>query len=100
MTNSRYNVPNGTKKLKSGKNVYKTIFYPIISESDGDIFIFTKQGDRLDLLAYKYYNDATKWWIIAHANKIKGTMIVPLNTQFRIPMDLSAITNDLLKLNT
>lgn len=100
MANGRYDIPNDTKKLKSGTTVYKTIFYPVIEESPNDIYILTKQGDRLDLLAYKYYNDVTKWWVIAHANKIKGTMIVPLNTQLRIPMDLSAITNDLLELNT
>lgn len=100
MTNSRYDIPNNTKKLKSGKTAYKTIFYPVMQESSNDIFIFTKQGDRLDLLAFKYYNDATKWWIIAHANKIKGTMVVPLNTQLRIPMDLISINNNLLELNT
>lgn len=100
MANSRYDMQNNTKKLKTGANVYKTIFYPIIDESDGDIFIFTKQGDRFDLLAYKYYNDVTKWWIIAHANKIKGTMSVPLNTQLRIPMNLNKINNDLMEINS
>ena len=25
-------------------------------------------GDRLDLLAYKYYGDTTKWWQICDAN--------------------------------
>jgi len=97
---NRYDIPNNTKKLKSGKNVYKTIFYPVIQESESDIFIFTKQGDRLDLLAFKYYNDVTKWWIIAHANKIKGTMKTPLNTQLRIPMDLNSINNNLMELNS
>lgn len=100
MANSRYDIPNNTKNLNTGTKVYKTIFYPVIKESQNDIFIFTKQGDRLDLLAFKYYNDVTKWWIIAHANKIKGTMVVPLNTQLRIPMDLVSINNNLLELNT
>jgi len=27
------------------------------------------QGDRLDLLAFRYYGDPTKWWIIADANR-------------------------------
>ena len=27
-----------------------------------------RQGDRLDLLSFKYYGDATKWWQIADAN--------------------------------
>lgn len=100
MTSSRYDIPNNTIKSDSGKNVYKTIFYPEIQQSEQDIFIFTKQGDRLDLLAFKYYGDVTKWWIIAHANKIKGTMGVPLNTQLRIPMDLITIQNNLLELNS
>jgi nucleoid-associated protein YgaU len=26
------------------------------------------QGDRLDTLAYKYYGDAQKWWVILDAN--------------------------------
>ncbi len=99
MVSSRYYITNNTKKLKSGKTVYRTIFYPEIKESPDDIYILAKQGDRLDLLAFKYYNDVTKWWIIAHANKIKGTMILPVDTQIRIPMDLSTINNNLLELN-
>lgn len=27
------------------------------------------QGDRLDLLAYRYYGDPTKWWVVADANR-------------------------------
>ena len=100
MANSRYDMPNNTKKLKNGKKVYKTIFYPVIEPSEDDLLIFSKQGDRFDLLAHKYYNDVTKWWIIAHANKIKGTMIVPSNIQVLIPMDLNKINNDLMEINS
>ena len=28
-----------------------------------------KEGDRLDLLAYKYYGDPTKFWLICDANQ-------------------------------
>ena len=28
-----------------------------------------KEGDRLDLLAYTYYGDATKFWLICDANQ-------------------------------
>ena len=100
MANSRYDISNGTKKLKDGTTVHKTILYPEIPISQGDIYVFTVQGDRLDLLANRYYGDASKWWIIAHANKIKGTFAVPLNVQIRIPMDLASIDNNLTKLNT
>jgi len=27
-----------------------------------------KEGDRLDLLAYKFYRNPRKWWLIADAN--------------------------------
>jgi len=100
MSNSRYDVSNDTKKLNDGTTVYKSILYPEITESSTDLYIFTKQGDRLDLLAAKYYNDVTQWWIIAHTNKIKGTLSVPLNTQLRIPMDTVTIQNNLIGMNT
>ena len=100
MANERYNIPNIIKRLDSGKKVYKTVLYPVIKESSSDIFIFTKQNDRLDLIARKYYGDVNKWWIIAHANKIKGTFFLPKDTQIRIPMDISGIMNDYRELNS
>ncbi|MFD9947246.1 LysM peptidoglycan-binding domain-containing protein [Nonomuraea sp. NPDC059023] len=27
-----------------------------------------KDGDRIDLIAYRYYNDASLWWMVADAN--------------------------------
>lgn len=27
-----------------------------------------REGDRLDLLAHKFYRDSRKWWLIADAN--------------------------------
>lgn len=41
---------------------------------------------RLDLLAYKYYNNALLWWVIAQANDIKDPIQgVPAGTKLRIP---------------
>ncbi len=40
-----------------------------------------EQGDRLDLLAYRYYGDAGKWWVIADAN-------VHLLHPWELPTDL------------
>jgi nucleoid-associated protein YgaU len=100
MSTDRYDIPNIIKKIDSGKKVYKTILYPVIVESDSDIFVFAKQNDRLDLLARKYYGDVNRWWIIAHANKIKGTFFLPEDTQLVIPMDISTIMNDYMELNS
>jgi hypothetical protein len=47
-----------TKTIKN-KNYYKITNYPSINKSDNDIYIEIKQGDRLDMLAYKYYQDVT-----------------------------------------
>ena len=100
MAISRYDISNDTRKLDTGTTVYNSILYPVITESPSDVYIFTKQGDRLDLLAARYYNDTTLWWIIAHANKIKGTIVAPLNIQLRIPMDVSTIQTNLIRMNT
>ena len=72
---------------------YKGRFYPNIPLSDTDEYIITTVGDRLDSLAYSYYNDSTLWWIISMANNniTKGSMFPTPGTQLRIPLDLSNI---------
>ena len=45
-------------KTEEGKRYKKTIKYPLMERSIDDIYIIGMQGDRLDNLAYKYYNDA------------------------------------------
>tara|TARA_Y100000296_G_C5043068_1_gene190872 strand:+ start:20 stop:301 length:282 start_codon:yes stop_codon:yes gene_type:complete len=71
---------NGNQKI----NHYETTIYSSIPESDGDIYIITQYGDRLDLVANTYYNDPTLWWYIAKANNLK-IMNIPEGTSLRIP---------------
>ena len=66
---SRY-TNNETKKLNDGRNVYRSRIYPEIPLSDNDIYVASETGDRLDTLAYQYYNNSSYWWIIASANNI------------------------------
>lgn len=40
----------------------------IIPPTPGSFLHTVHTGDRLDLLAYKYYGDSTKWWQVADAN--------------------------------
>ena len=61
---------NRTKKTIDGRTVYVPKIYPNIPESFMDIHIATETGDRLDTLAYQFYNDSSLWWIIASANHI------------------------------
>lgn len=95
----RYSKLNNIKKNRRGNRVYKTPIYPKINTSSTDIYLQSKSTDRLDLLAYKYYGDRTLWWIIAHANKIKGTLYLPEETQIWIPMNITKILSDYQELN-
>lgn len=88
------------KDKDTGKRVFKTTLYPEIVESNNDIYIISREGDRLDLLADSYYGDTTMWWIIAQANAIgKGTLNVTPGLQIRIPQNTEKILLDLAKLN-
>jgi hypothetical protein len=82
---SRY-VTNRILQDKNGKRYYDTIILPVPAQSSDDIYIQTTAQDRLDKLAYIFYEDETLWWVIATANGLgKGTYIVPANTRLRIP---------------
>jgi hypothetical protein len=68
------------------KRKFSTIIFPAAPESNGDLYIQTTSPDRLDKLAYIFYEDATMWWVIAAANALgKGTYMVPADTRLRIP---------------
>ena len=57
-------------------------------------------GDRLDTLAFKYYQDSSLWWIIARANNIgKGDLTVPIGKQIRIPQNQYEIIDQYKELN-
>lgn len=97
--NSRYaNIK--TKKNNTNKIVGKSVLYPPIPRKAQDIYIITAVGDRLDVLAKKYYDHVNLYWIIAEANSIgKGTLEIMVGTQLRIPTDLYSIQQDFEKLN-
>ncbi len=87
------------KRDKSGIRVYKTTYYPDIPISDNDQFIYPRYGERLDLLAHRFYGDVTLWWVIAKANGLKGKVFVPQNTEIRIPGNISKVLEDFNNLN-
>ena len=91
-----------TKFNRRSKKVYGTILYPKIERHVEDFYIDVLVEDRLDNLAYQYYEDVTLWWIIANANKLdrasnygitqkqdkgigKGSMFVEPGQRIRIP---------------
>jgi hypothetical protein len=89
---SRYDNPI-ILKTNQGKPYWKGKSYPNIPLSEFDVYVITSSEDRLDLLAYRYYNDSTLWWVIAMVNNnvTKGLMYPEPGTQLRIPTDLNAV---------
>lgn len=76
-----------TKLDAEGKNQsYETNVYPDIPVIEGDNYVITTLGDRLDLMALDFYGDMDYWWIIASANALPGDSIYPpIGMQLRIP---------------
>ena len=82
-------------KTSSGKRYYKGKIYPDIPYSDTDEYVITTIGDRLDSIAYSYYNDAELWWIISVANNniTNGSMFPIPGTQLRVPTNINSVLN-------
>ena len=94
----------GSVKKKKDENthneVYETKIYKEIPLENSDIYIHTREGDRLDMLANRFYKNPKLWWIIAQANNIgTGGMHIKAATKLRIPMNVSNIINDLDRFN-
>jgi len=93
MTSRYQNIPI-TKANVTGSMYYQTNIYPEIQPTNSDYYIITTIGDRLDLIAYDFYQDSSLWWVIASANNLPGDSIyTPIGMQLRIPIDLQAIVN-------
>lgn len=92
------------------KLCYQTTRYPEVQLSENDIYVYTTQGDRFDVLAQQYYGDQSLWWIISIANTaVAGTslpsdlpqdsLVIPEGSQIRIPANYSNVLNSYKKLN-
>ena len=98
---SRY-IDTRIKRNKDLNRVYSYTLYPKIPIKNSDVFISPTYGDRLELLANKYYKDPTLWWIIAQANGIKGfTALYTENFkgQLRIPTEIQDILSEFSLMN-
>lgn len=83
---NRYIAQQSIQDTDTRKRRLQTGFLKVPDSGPGDFYIKTTSIERLDKLAYNFYNDETTWPIIAIANAIpRGTLIVPANTLLRIP---------------
>ena len=92
----RYDNTSITLNRKNQRVLVPTL-YPEIPLSDSDQFVYPKDGERLENIAFQYYGDVSLWWIIAQANGIKGfTSLYPNNFkgQLRIPTQIQDILSE------
>ncbi|MDC6465009.1 tail protein X [bacterium] len=75
--------------------------YPDVPLSFDDIYVYTTQGDRFDILAQQYYKDSSLWWIISSANGTlkQDSYFIPEGIQIRIPQNISSIITKFTQLN-
>ena len=84
------------------KRYYNRIKYPEIPLTVNDLYIVTTIGDRLDLLADRFYGNTQYWWIISIANMTKirrDNFALKPGIEIRIPSDLRGILSSFEKLN-
>ena len=89
-------------KTETGKRFYGTTKYPQIPLTENDLYVYTTEGDRFDILAQQYYNNSSYWWVISIANNnlSQNSLIIPEGIQIRIPADLSGILEAYANLNS
>ena len=88
-------------KSNPGETIYVNNIYPDIPLVEGDYYVITTSGDRLDLMANDYYGDVSYWWIIASANNLPGDSIYPpIGMQLRVPSNIQDIIREYKSINT
>ena len=92
---SRYSF---SKKVSfNGKTIYGTnrISANIFNAVENNAILFDShtltEGERLDVIAGKYYGDAGYWWVIAAASGIGWPLQVPAGTFLKIPSNLNDV---------
>jgi len=74
-------------KDKAGRRYVETVENRVIKETPEDKFHQVQVGEkyRIDLIAHKYYRNATLWWVIADANNLNDVLYLEPGTLLRIP---------------
>jgi hypothetical protein len=85
------------KYSNDGKEVYVSKLMANIPDDINDIYIRTTIGDRLDIIASTFYNDASLWWIIAEANNIHDA---PIGLRPGIVLRIPVNYRNILQANT
>jgi hypothetical protein len=86
------------KYTKQEMKRYNTAVISDFDYQETDYYIFSREGDRLDALAFQFYQDPSLWWVIANANNIgKGSFAISPGLQIRIPYPIVDDVTDKLE---
>ena len=87
---------------KDNKKYFNNVLYPVVNNSSNDVYIITREGDRLDLLAHEVYKDSSLWWILVKANPNlvrRDSFYIKPGIRLRIPTNVSDIKEKFRNLN-
>jgi hypothetical protein len=85
------------------KLVYVTSRYPEVPITSDDIYVYSVQGDRFDVLAQQYYKNSSLWWVISIANTDQlpqNSLVIPEGSQIRIPAFYAGIISAFNTINS
>jgi len=92
MAKSRYSGVRGKRKELTSKfkktqspEHFETVYYKSVPKRNDDMYFMTQDGDRLDILAHRFYGDPGFWWFLAKANNL-STMNIEPGIQIRVPI--------------
>lgn len=79
----------------------RRFYFPLLSSeienNDDDIYVICTIGDRLDKLAFQYYQDSKLWWVIACCNPhiVPDSLYLEPGTQLRIVKNYQKILSQM-----
>lgn len=85
------------------KLVYVTSRYPEVPITSDDIYVYSVQGDRFDVLALQYYKNSSLWWVISIANTDQlpqNSLVIPEGLQIRIPAFYAGVVSAFNTINS
>ena len=94
---------NISKTYIDKKLVYTTSRYPEMPITSDDIYVYSVQGDRFDVLALQYYKNSSLWWVISIANTSQlpqNSLVIPEGLQIRIPAFYAGVVSAFNTINS
>jgi hypothetical protein len=98
---ARYQDQKVSLDVENKRRFFTPLLDISIDVKESDEYVVASFGERLDLLAFRYYGDASFWWIIAAANPSlrRDSVYLEPGTQVRVPINYAEILNSFNSFN-